>query len=265
MTNNRDNVYKFEPNIPEEVYLKTLIPEKFIDDIKQLTSLTGESIKEIPYLGDMFFSFEASIIHRDNFIVFHERLVPFIEKKLNEFLSKKENLDQGRAEIILGGAVPPIHFFLPLDSLITCVKRTLDFSMRFTIKLLLDRKPKYVSIHRLSECFIKRNKKLHDINGEFEKNFPEFRLRFLDEWNTWMKNVNDIRDNVLHYFVIKEGAFDLRRFRDRNKDSTFIHFTAKELENPREFAEFTMKRFVEYFTWIIKYNLQQLSNQTTLS
>ena len=263
MTNNRDNVYKFEPNIPEEIYLKTLIPEKFIDDIKQLACLTGKSIKEIPYLGDMFFAFDASIIHRDSFIVFNERLVQFIKKKLEEILSKREDINQGRAEIILGGAVPPIHFFLPLDSLITCVKRTLDFSMRFTLKLLLNRNPKYISIHRLAQCFINRNKKLDDINGEFEKSFPEFRLRFLDEWRIWMKDINDIRTNVLHYFVIKEGAFDLRRFRDRNKDSTFINFKAKELESPREFVDSTMKQFVEYFTWIIQYNLQQLSKQST--
>lgn len=182
---------------------------------------------------------------------------------MDEFLSKKEELDEYRAEIILGGAVPPIHFFLPLDSLITCVKRTLDFSMKFTIKLLLNREYKYVSIHRLSKCFMNRNKDLHDINGEFEKNFPEFRLRFLDEWNVWMKDINDIRDNVLHSFIIKEGAFDLRYFRDGNKDMSFIHFTAKELESPREFVESMMKRFTEYFTWIIQYNLQQLSKQAT--
>lgn len=66
----KNNVYKFEPNIPQEIYVKTLIPDKFKDDIEQLISLTGKSVKEIPYLGDMFFSFDASIIHRDNFIIF---------------------------------------------------------------------------------------------------------------------------------------------------------------------------------------------------
>ena len=264
MTNSgKSDVYKFEPNIPEEIYLKTLIPDKFKNEVEQLVSLTGKNIKEIPYLGDMFFSFSASIIHRDHFIILHEKLTQFIEKKLEEFLSKKEELAEHRAEMLLGGAVPPIHFFLPLDSLVTCVKRTLDFSMKFTINLLLDRKYQYVSIHELSKSFINRNKKLADINGEFERNFPEFRLKFLDEWNTWMKDVNDIRDNVLHSFVIKEGAFDLRYFRDRNKNMSFVHFTTKELASPREFVDFMMKQFVEYFMWIIQYNLQQLRKQST--
>lgn len=211
----------------------------------------------------MFFSFSASIIHRDHFIIGYERLAQFIEKKLDELLSKREELDEHRGELILGGAVPPVHFFLPLDSLITCVKRTLDFSMKFSINLLLNRKHKYVSVHELSTCFINRNKKLGNINGDFEKNFPKFRLKFLGEWNRWIKNVNDIRDNILHSFIIKEGAFDLRYFRDKSKDMSFFHFTTKELENPREFVDSTMKQFVEYFIWIIQYNLQQLSKQST--
>lgn len=259
----KSDAYKFEPNIPEEIYLKTLIPDKFKNEVEQLVSLTGKNIKEIPYLGDMFFSFSASIIHCDNFIILHERLAQFIEKKLDEFVSKREELDEHRAEMLLGGAVPPIHFFLPLDSLVTCVKRTLDFSMKFTINLLLNRKYQYVSIHKLSKCFINRNKKLDDISGEFERDFPEFRLKFLDEWNTWMKDINDMRDNVLHLFIIKEGAFDLRYFRDRKKDMSFVHFTTKELESPREFVDSMMKQFVEYFTWIIQYNLQQLGKKST--
>jgi hypothetical protein len=264
LTSNENNEYKFEPNVPEDVYLEMLIPDKFKDDVKRLVSLTEKSVKEIRYLDDMFFSFCASIIHRDTFIVSYDKLVQFIERKLDEQLTKAKELGEHKGELILGGAIPPIHFFLPLDSLITCVKRTLDFSMRFTIKLLLNREPKYVSIHELSESFIKKNKKLNDINEEFEKNFPEFRTKFIDEWNAWMRDVNEVRDNTLHFFMIKEGAFDLRRFRDRSKDSTFIHFTTKEMENPREFVDFMMKRFTEYFAWIMEYDLQQLS-RTSIS
>lgn len=47
MENETDD-YEFEPNIPEDIYLKTLIPEKFKDDVEQLVSLTGKSIKEFP-------------------------------------------------------------------------------------------------------------------------------------------------------------------------------------------------------------------------
>jgi hypothetical protein len=266
MTNsNNNNVYKFEPNIPDEIYFNMLIPDEFKDSIKRLASLTGKSIKEIPYLGDMFFSFSASTIHRNHFIFLHESLSQQIKRILDESLPKREEINQGKAELFLGGAVPSIHFLLPLDSLITCVKRTLDFSIKFTMNLLLNRKGGHVSIHRLSKCFINRNKDLHDINREFERNFPEFRLKFLDEWNKWMEHVNDIRDNVLHYLIIKEGAFDLRCFRDKSKDSTFIHYTAKELENPHEFVESMMKQFTEYITWIIEYNLQQLGRQSTSS
>jgi hypothetical protein len=184
-----------------------------------------------------------------------------IKKKIDEQLTKAKELDEHRGELILGGAVPSIHFFLPLDNLITCVKRTLDFSMKFTIKLLLNREPRYVSIHELSECFSNRNKKLNDINGEFETKFPEFRVRFLDEWKAWMKDINDIRDNILHHFMIKEGAFDLRFFRDKNKDSTFVHLTMTELKNPREFVDFIMKRYTDYFTWTLQYDLRQLSER----
>ena len=80
------NEYRFEPNIPEDIYLEMLIPDKFKESIKRLVFLTGKSIKEIRYLDDMFFSFNASIIHRDTFVVSYDRLVQFIERKLDEQL-----------------------------------------------------------------------------------------------------------------------------------------------------------------------------------
>ena len=257
MVTTKNKVYKLEPEIPEEIYLDVVVPDFFKDDIKRLSSAIGVNVKDIPYLGDMFFSVVASHSHYQSFMRLHSQLLEFIKKKTSEMLTKREDIAKGRSEIILAKVVPFIHLLIPLDSFITSAKRTLDFSMRFTIKLLFKKDYKYLSINKLSECFMKNRMTFGNINERFKRDFPEFRLKFIEEWNEWMKDLNEKRVNVTHYVVLKEGVFDVRFLRNGEKeDMVSIELIAKELKKPYEFLESTFKKFDEYFIWIVKYNLE---------
>lgn len=128
--------------------------------------------------------------------------------------------------------------------------------MKLALALLSREEYKYLSISRMADCFVEGKTKLHDINNRYRQSFPEFRSKFIEEWHSWMKDINEKRDDIIHFFVVKEGLFDARLFRDQEKDIVHLKFITEEIEDPYDFVLSISKRFNRYVIWIIKYVCQ---------
>ncbi|MFH1256976.1 MAG: hypothetical protein V1494_06840 [Candidatus Diapherotrites archaeon] len=93
-------------------------------------------------------------------------------------------------------------FAFSFDSFIETCIRAVRYQIKLSLEVLLG--DEVESLQKLMKALIENTEKYNAISERLEKQEPELKKYYIEQWQTWVEGLNKKRVDIVHYFIMNK-------------------------------------------------------------
>lgn len=212
---------------------------------------------KIPYLYDFLFNFQSALYDTSNFEIKYLENKAKIEEMFKQYSNR---LNKEGQYLIQGRLYIPLDTQFEFVASISSIKKALEFCLRFFIYIAFEEKfGKALSLERIYTSLKNENRKMNDINLRLKQKYPNFRMKYLQEWDSWIKELNDIRVDHEHLRSAANNVIEIMATKGMDTNALKVNLKFKEDEpTALLYIKDILNKFGSYVDFIFEYMLNNL-------